>query len=460
VCSSDLFLADVHQAHLDCLLWAILAGVVFNAANILLVAAIDLAGMAVAFPVAMGLGLAVHAVANFGRSPSGTEGFLAAGVALVVMAVVLECLVCRLPKQSGDPGSKGPSSKGLVLSVLCGLLLGGFYLLLPGGMSETFGPAEEGKIGPYATFYFFALGLLASNLVFNRLIMAWPFRGPPLGWSDYAQGTLGQHVSGLLGGMIWAAGMTCSILASGAAGPALSCGLSQAAALVALLWGLLVWREFRPTTGRVKLVLVLAFAAYLGGLSLVSTTVPVASQSKPARVALRHGGRKAFRLKDGTFHVPDVIFVPTPQRVVDKMLEMAQVKKTDVLYDLGCGDGRIVVTAAMKYGCRCKGFDVDPERIEESLKNVSQHKVGRLVKIQQKDIFELDLREASVVALYLLPALNVRLIPQLEKLKPGSRIVSHDFDMKGVTPDQVVTIDSDEDSRPHKIYLWTTPLKK
>ncbi|MCZ7636457.1 MAG: methyltransferase domain-containing protein [Verrucomicrobia bacterium] len=128
---------------------------------------------------------------------------------------------------------------------------------------------------------------------------------------------------------------------------------------------------------------------------------------------------------------PDVVFVPTPQQVVEKMLELAEVKKGDVLYDLGCGDGRIVVTAAKKYGVKAIGFDIDPKRVEESLANVKSNKVEHLVTIKQADIFTLDLREASVVTLYLLPELNVRLMPQLEKLKPGSRIVSHDFDMRG-----------------------------
>ncbi len=158
---------------------------------------------------------------------------------------------------------------------------------------------------------------------------------------------------------------------------------------------------------------------------------------------------------------PDVIFVPTPQNVVDKMLELAKVTKNDVLYDLGCGDGRIPVTAAKKFGCRAFGFDIDPNRIRESVENVKQNGVEELVTIQRKDIFKLDLSDANVVTLYLLPDLNVKLIPQLEKLKPGSRIVSHDFAMKGVTPDQVVTIMGEEKNpRNHKIYLWTTPLKK
>jgi SAM-dependent methyltransferase len=146
--------------------------------------------------------------------------------------------------------------------------------------------------------------------------------------------------------------------------------------------------------------------------------------------------------------------------VVDKMLELAEVKKDDLLYDLGCGNGIIVVTAAKRYGCKAVGYDIARKRVRESLANVEKNNVGDLVRIEQKDIFTLDLSEANVITLYLLPSLNVKLIPQLEKLKPGSRIVSHDFDMKGVKPDQIVKITSDSDNSEHTVYLWTTPLTK
>jgi SAM-dependent methyltransferase len=155
---------------------------------------------------------------------------------------------------------------------------------------------------------------------------------------------------------------------------------------------------------------------------------------------------------------PDVVYVPTPQPVVDRMLQMAEVKKNDIVYDLGCGDGRIVVTAAKRYGTRAYGFDIDPDRVAEARANVKAAKVEHLVTIEQKDIFTLDLSPASVVTLYLLPKLNVRLIPQLEKLKPGSRIVSHDFDMEGVKPLKHVTLRPAGEADDHHIYLWKTPL--
>lgn len=157
--------------------------------------------------------------------------------------------------------------------------------------------------------------------------------------------------------------------------------------------------------------------------------------------------------------LPDVNYVPTPQEVVEKMLELAKVTKDDVVFDLGCGDGRIVVTAAKKYGCKAKGFDIDPDRIKDSLENVKKNQVEKLVDIKKQDIFTLDLSEANVVTLYLLPSLNVKLIPQLDKMKPGSRIVSNNFDMQGVQPDQVVPVQT-RDGVTRNVYLWTTPLKK
>jgi SAM-dependent methyltransferase len=154
---------------------------------------------------------------------------------------------------------------------------------------------------------------------------------------------------------------------------------------------------------------------------------------------------------------PDVIFVPTPQAVVDKMLELAEVDDKDVVYDLGCGNGIIVVSAALK-GATATGFDVDPQRIRETKENIKKHNVGDKAKVMQKDIFTLNLADANVVTLYLLPSLNVKLIPQLEKLKPGSKIVSHDFDMRGVKPKKIVRVKGP--LREHTVYLWETPLEK
>jgi SAM-dependent methyltransferase len=161
-----------------------------------------------------------------------------------------------------------------------------------------------------------------------------------------------------------------------------------------------------------------------------------------------------------TPRVADVVYVATPHDVVARMLSLAQIDSDTLVYDLGCGDGRVVATAARAYGCRGMGFDISPERVAESRETVQKYGVSDRVQIAEQDIFELDLTPANVITLYLLPRLNVRLIPQLDMLQPGSRIVSHDFDMEGVEPDRVVEMVSKEDGVEHTIYVWTTPLKK
>lgn len=154
----------------------------------------------------------------------------------------------------------------------------------------------------------------------------------------------------------------------------------------------------------------------------------------------------------------DVDFVPTPPEVVDKMLELAQITKVDLVYDLGCGDGRIVVAAAKKFGCRAVGVDIDPMRVKEARALVEKNEVGDLVRIEQADIFSVDLGDADVVALFLLPNLNRKLIPQLEKMKPGSRIVSHCWPMPGIKARTVATVMTSE-PREREIFFWTTPLE-
>ena len=151
---------------------------------------------------------------------------------------------------------------------------------------------------------------------------------------------------------------------------------------------------------------------------------------------------------------PDVIFVPTPEEVVEAMLQVANVTKNDIVYDLGSGDGRIPVTAAKKYGARAVGIDIDPQRIKEANENVAKNNVGDKVKIMNADLFTTDISEATVVTLYLLPSLNVKLMPKLMKeLKPGTRIVSHAFDMGDWKPEKELDVNG------RKVYFWTIPKK-
>ncbi|MBX3205966.1 MAG: methyltransferase domain-containing protein [Labilithrix sp.] len=197
---------------------------------------------------------------------------------------------------------------------------------------------------------------------------------------------------------------------------------------------------------------------------------PSSPTAEPAPVAVAAGAAEPAASVDASAsaeqpmeRTPDIEYVPTPENVVEKMLEVGKVKKGDVLYDLGCGDGRIVVTAAKKFGIKAFGFDLDPQRIKESKENAKKAGVEHLVTFEQKDIFNVDLSPATVVTLYLLPELNVRLIPQLEKLKPGSRVVSHDFDMEGVAYENWWSVIARDHQTPkdreHFVYLWKTPLK-
>ncbi|HON91964.1 MAG: methyltransferase domain-containing protein [Phycisphaerae bacterium] len=153
-----------------------------------------------------------------------------------------------------------------------------------------------------------------------------------------------------------------------------------------------------------------------------------------------------------------VEFVRTPQDVVDRMLKMARLTPNDVVCDLGCGDGRILVTAARRYGCRAVGYDLDPLRIAETRENASRQRVSHLVTVAQKDVLSVDLEGVSVVTIYMGSEINTQLIPQLSRLRPGARIVSHDFGIGDIPPDKIETMISHEDNRRHRILLWRCPL--
>ncbi|MFZ9839960.1 MAG: SAM-dependent methyltransferase [Opitutaceae bacterium] len=201
-------------------------------------------------------------------------------------------------------------------------------------------------------------------------------------------------------------------------------------------------------------------------LSLAAALLPAAVPPTPAPGPAPATAAAPAAASAAPKRTPDVIYVPTPRRVVDEMLRMAELKPDDVVYDLGCGDGRIVIAAAQLLGVRAIGYDIDPERVKEARANVRAAGVEHLVRIEQADVFTLDLTGATVITLYLLPQLNVRLMPQLARLRPGSRILSHNFDMRGAKPVEVrhVTVEPggdgdffvDEDGN-HTVYKWVVP---
>ena len=158
---------------------------------------------------------------------------------------------------------------------------------------------------------------------------------------------------------------------------------------------------------------------------------------------------------------PDAVYVGTPYDVVSMMLQMAEIKKSDLVYDLGCGDARMLVLAAQKYGARGVGYEIDPELVIRSRQNVSKNKVQDLVKIIQADIFTLDLGDVDVMPLYLHPDMIVKLIPQIEKMKPGSRLVMHEYGLPDIyEPDKTIIVTSNEDNAERRLMLYTLPLKK
>ncbi len=259
------FIEDIRQADIGSILNALLGGVIFNASNILLVAAMAIAGMAVAFPVGVGIALALGVVINYVFAPQGNAAWLFGGVALVVAAIIIDALAYKKHSKS----LQKVSTKGILLSISAGVLMSLFYRFVAGSMVTSFEAPEAGKLTPYSAVFFFATGVLISNLLFNYLIMRKPFAGEPVSFRDYAKGSFGVHLTGILGGVIWCLGMSMSIIASGKAGYAISYGLGQGATLIAALWGVFIWKEFRGASRSVNLLILLMFLAYLSGLALL-----------------------------------------------------------------------------------------------------------------------------------------------------------------------------------------------
>jgi glucose uptake protein len=260
------FLADLAQAQSGSLGSAFVGGVVFNLSNILLVAAIDIAGMAVAFPIGVGLALVLGVITNYLATPLGNPVLLFLGVAGVVIAILLSAVAySRLPAQG-----QRTTGKGIMVSVVAGLLMGFFYRFVAASMSTDFINLEPGKLSPYTAIVMFSVGLLASNFLWNTIVMKRPFVGAPVPFGDYfSKGTPRLHLIGILGGVIWNLGMSLSIIASGAAGFAISYGVGQGATLVAAFWGVFIWKEFKAAPAGTTRLLALMFAAFIVGLSLI-----------------------------------------------------------------------------------------------------------------------------------------------------------------------------------------------
>ena len=260
------FLPDLKQASGQAVTSALVGGVIFNLSNILLVSAIDIAGMAVAFPIGVGLALALGVVTNYVGAPVGNPYWLFLGVAAVVVAIIVDALAYQTLPSQGQKATR----LGGILSVTAGVLMGFFYRFVAASMSVDFVRPEAGKLSPYTAVVVFAAGLVLSNFVWNSLVMIRPFVGEPVAYRDYfTKGNPRLHGIGILGGMIWGLGLSFSILASGAAGFAISYGLGQGATMVAAFWGVFVWKEFKQAPAGTNRLLALMFASFIVGLSLI-----------------------------------------------------------------------------------------------------------------------------------------------------------------------------------------------
>jgi len=258
------FLVDIRQADLASIGSALLGGIVFNAANILLVAAIALAGMSVAFPVSIGIALIMGVIVNYVGAPKGDATLLFTGVGFVAAAIIIDAIA-----YGRMGGSKKVTSKGIVISVIAGVLMASFYRFVAASMSTDFVAPEAGKMTNYSACVVFAIGILLSNFVFNTVFMKKPVEGEPVTYKQYFAGDFKTHLMGVLGGIIWCVGMSFSMIAAGKAGYAISYGLGQGATLVAALWGVFIWKEFKGATKAVNLLLALMFICFVVGIGLI-----------------------------------------------------------------------------------------------------------------------------------------------------------------------------------------------
>jgi glucose uptake protein len=260
------FLADLGQASGSSIVSALFGGIIFNLANILLVAAIDIAGMAVAFPIGIGIALVLGVFANYVATPVGNPQLLFGGVAAITLAIILDAIAYRRLASRGQK----TTAKGIVISIAAGLLMGFFYRFVAASMSSDFANLQAGKLSPYTAVVVFSSGLFLSNFLWNTLVMVKPFVGEPVPIGDYfSKGNVKLHLIGILGGVIWSLGMSLSIIAFGAAGPAISYGLGQGATMVAACWGVFVWKEFQSAPGGTNKLLAMMFASFVVGLSLI-----------------------------------------------------------------------------------------------------------------------------------------------------------------------------------------------
>jgi len=257
------FLSNIHQADTRHILFAVAGGAVFNVANLLLVAAIDIAGLAVAFPVGIGLALVVGVILNYAIAPKGHPGLIFGGMGLVVLAIIIDALAYRRRERE----RRSVSVRGIWISIACGLLMGVFYPLV------TKAVTGEHALGPYSVAFFFAIGTALCAIPLNYLFMRKPLTGtPPVNMSQYVHAKPRWHFWGFVGGFIWCSGTVFNFVASHAQmiGPAVSYAIGQGATMVSAVWGVFIWKEFASAPPESRKLIPAMFIFFLLGLGMIA----------------------------------------------------------------------------------------------------------------------------------------------------------------------------------------------
>lgn len=264
--SGRSFLEDIQQIEPQYIVSALIGGVIFNASNILLSASTSIAGMAVAFPLGVGLALVLGVFINYFSMPKGDPFWLFTGVVLIVVAIICNGIAAGKNQKEGTNSSK----KGIVLAAIAGILMSFFYRFVAAAMDlNNFESPTAGMATPYTAFFIFAIGIFLSNFIFNTLVMKRPFVGASVSYKEYFSGKMSTHMVGILGGCIWGLGTALSYIAAGKAGAAISYALGQGAPMIAALWGVLIWQEFRGSTRSTNRLLGVMFVLFILGLSFI-----------------------------------------------------------------------------------------------------------------------------------------------------------------------------------------------
>ncbi len=261
------FIEDITQAEWILIGSVIIGGIIFNASNILLSASVSLAGLSVAFPLGVGLALVLGVIINYIGAPKGDPIVLFLGVALIVIAIICNGMASGKVKKNEDSSS---NKKGILLAVVAGVLMSFFYRFVAAAMDlENFENPTAGMLTPYSAIVVFSIGVFLSNFIFNTIVMKKPFVGAPVTYKEYFKGKSSTHLVGMLGGAIWCLGTAFSYIAADKAGAAISYALGQGAPMIAAIWGVFIWKEFKGAPKSVNWLLSVMFALFISGLALI-----------------------------------------------------------------------------------------------------------------------------------------------------------------------------------------------